>query len=463
MPHASTRPEPPGWHNAAVPTRKPPDEPAIASTSLSRHGMGAVLAATVFAAISGYVVLLLAGRQLGASGYAAFTVYWGLFFTFVGITNGLMQESTRAVSAEEAAQLAPGSAGSGARAARPGHVTRPALVAAVVGLAMAALIAVTSPLWASRVLEGHEVIGVAVLAISVWTVAVQSTLWGLAAGRGRWLLYACGMTADAALRLIVAVWAVIAGYGIIAFVFATVAGAVSWVLLTGTSSGRVTLGRRVHEAPRVFVRRSLQAMAASAATSVLIVGFPVLLAGTESSDLGDTGGSLLFAVTVTRAPLLTPLTSFQSAIIVYFVERRAALLRALAVPLGAVSAVGAVGAALAWWIGPPLIRLVGEGFDMSGGALAALVGGAVSTAALMLTGCATLASDQHRAYATGWWAATGTAIVILLLPMGITSGTVTALVVGPLVGIVVHLTAALNTARRGAVSAADYISDTLPG
>src|SRR5699024_2612617 len=128
------------------------------------------------------------------------------------------QESTRAVSAEEAARLDPGP-----RAGRPhtpapssglaGRVTRPALVAAGVGLAMAALIAVSSPRWASRVLEGHEVIGVAVLAVSVWTVAIQSTLWGLAAGRGRWLLYSCGMAADAALRLAVAVWAVVAGYG----------------------------------------------------------------------------------------------------------------------------------------------------------------------------------------------------------------------------------------------------------
>src|SRR5699024_3544315 len=99
---------------------------------------------------------------------------------------------------------------------------------------------------------------------------------------------------------------------------------------------------------------------------------------------------LLFAVTVTRAPLLVPLNFSQSAIIVYFVERRATLLRALSLPLAAIAGVGAVGAALAWWIGPPLIRLVGEGFDMSGGALAALVAGAVATALLLLTGSAVL-------------------------------------------------------------------------
>lgn len=450
------------WQNAAVPTPRLDDDAAPAADSpaptsaLSRRGMAAVLAATVFAAASGYVVMLLAGRQLGASGYADFTVYWALFFTFVGITNGLMQESTRAVSAEEAARVT-------GRPAPPGdacRTTRPAVLAAVLGLVLALLIVVTSPLWASRVLAGHEVLGVAVLAVSVWTVAVQSTLWGLAAGRGRWVLYACGMAADAALRLAVAVWAVAAGHGIVAFVFATVAGAVSWLLLMGSGSGRRTLARRVRVPRPVFLRRTLQAMAASAATSVLIVGFPVLLAGTESADLGDTAGSLLFAVTITRAPLLVPLTSFQSAIIVFFVERRAALLRALALPLSAVAAVGAVGAALAWWIGPPLIRLVGEGFDMSGGALAALVGGAVATAALLLTGCAALAGEQHRAYASGWWVATGIAVVLLALPLDLTLRTVTALVVGPLAGVAVHLWAALTAVRRRPVRASDYITDT---
>lgn len=451
-------------------------------SSLTRRGMGVVLAATVFAAASGYAVMLLAGRQLGAAGYADFTVYWALFFTFVGITNGLMQESTRAVSSESRetdfeyvgstdgpvtggpAAGKPATANPGTEPERPtaaGPETRPAVVAACVGLLMAVLIVVTSPLWATRVLPDHEVLGVAVLAVSVWTVAVQSTMWGLAAGRGRWALYACGMAADAALRLIIAVVAVTQGYGIVAFVFATVAGAVSWMLLTATSSGRATLGKRVRVPVRSFLRGSAHAMTAAAATSVLIVGFPVLLAGTDSSDLGAEAGSLLFAVTITRAPLLVPLTSFQSAIIVYFVERRRTILRALALPVSGVMVVGVIGAGLAAWIGPPLIRLVGEGFDMNGGALAALTVGSATTAALMLTGCATLAAERHRAYAAGWWVATGLAVIMLAMPMGLTERAVTALVVGPLAGVVVHVWAALSAARRRPVRASDYVAGTV--
>ena len=136
---------------------------------------------------------------------------------------------------------------------------------------------------------------------------------------------------------------------------------------------------------------------------------------------------LIFAVTITRAPLLVPLTSFQSAIVVYFLERRTRLLRAIALPVGAVSAIGLLGAGLAWLIGPPLIRLVGSGFDITGGAAAALTVGATSTAILMLTGCATLANEEHRAYSLGWWVGTACAVGLLSLPIGLTERTAAAL------------------------------------
>src|SRR5699024_6992768 len=274
-----------------------------------------------------------------------------------------------------------------------------ALHAAAVGLVLAVLVAATSPLWSSRVIPDHRVLGVAAMAVSVWTVTIQTTLWGIVAGRGRWPLFAVARSVDAALRLAVAVWAIVAGYGMAAFIVATVIGAVSWMLLMPADSARGSLAWRLRVHRSVFRRRTMHAMAAAAATSVLIVGFPLLLSSTAEHELGAEAGSLLFAVTVTRAPLLMPLNFSQSALIVYFVERREALIKALGLPLAAVAAVGVVGSILAWLIGPPLIRLVGEGFDMGGGALAALVGGAVATALLLLTGCAALAAERHRAYA----------------------------------------------------------------
>lgn len=376
--------------------------------------------------------MLLAGRHLGAAGYATFTVFWGLFFMFVGIASGLMQESTRAVSTQPAPDGA-----------------APIRSAFWVGGAMAALIVASSPLWATLVLADDPILGVAVLAVSTWLVVAQTTLWGLLAGSGRWSLYSAAIALDAAIRLSVAIAAVVSGYAVLGFVFATVSGVTTWLLLTALSPGaRAALRLRADVPPREFLRRTLLAMSASAATSVLVVGFPVLLALTAGGNLTDEAGSLLFAVTITRAPLLVPLTSFQSAIIIYFLERRAHLARSLAALTAAVAAIGLTGAALAWWIGPPLIRMVGDGFDITGGAAAALTCGAVATAILMLTGAATLADESHRAYSLGWWTATIIAVVILLLPIGLTERTATALIVGPLAGVCVHLVAVIFAARE---------------
>lgn len=407
---------------------------APADSSLAKKGMARLLMATVFAAASGYIVMLLAGRHLGAAGYATFTVFWGLFFMFVGISNGLMQETTRAVGDRAHQHVRDGAS--------------PARTALWVGAAMAALIVATSPLWATVVLPGDPVLGVVVLAVSTWSVVAQCTLWGLLAGAGRWGLYSIAMALDALFRLVVAVVAVLAGYEVLGFIFATVAGVLSWLpLLAVSSTARGALRMRADVPPREFLRRVGLAMSATAATSVLVVGFPVLLALTSGGDLTDEAGSLLFAVSITRAPLLVPLTSFQSAIVIYFLERREHLLRALALPGAAVVAIGGAGAALAWWIGPPLIRLVGDGFDISGGAAAALTVGAVATALLMLTGCAALANETHRAYSLGWWVATVIAIGMLVLPIGLTERTAAALIVGPLVGVTVHLAAVLIATR----------------
>lgn len=407
---------------------------APADSSLAKKGMARLLMATVFAAASGYIVMLLAGRHLGAAGYATFTVFWGLFFMFVGIANGLMQETTRAVGDRTGVHARDGAA--------------PARAALWVGAAMAALIVASSPLWATVVLPGNPALGVAVLAVSTWSVVAQCTLWGLLAGAGRWGLYSVAMALDALFRLVVALVAVLNGYAVLGFVFATVAGVLSWLPMVALSAdARGALRLRADVPQREFLRRVGLAMSATAATSVLVVGFPVLLALTSGGDLTDEAGSLLFAVSITRAPLLVPLTSFQSAIIIYFVERRARLLRALLLPASAVAALGGVGAALAWWLGPPLIRLVGDGFDISGGAAAALTFGAVATAMLMLTGCAALSDEAHRAYSLGWWTATVIAVAMLLLPLGLTERTSAALIVGPLVGVGVHLAAMLIATR----------------
>ena len=186
-------------------------------------------------------------------------------------------------------------------------------------------------------------------------------------------------------------------------------------------------------------------MAASGSTAVLITGFPTLVKLTNPDTTGQavTAAAVIYAVTLTRAPLLVPLQQFQSAIIVRFVQGDRSPWNALAGPLAIVWAVGLVGSGLAWLIGPWLFEVIlrQEIFAVPGSLLAALTLGATATATLMVTGCATIAYDRHGLYLAGWVVATVVAVAILMGPWELATGAALALIIGPLVGLVVHLVA----------------------
>jgi hypothetical protein len=169
------------------------------------------------------------------------------------------------------------------------------------------------------------------------------------------------------------------------------------------------------------------------------MGFPVLLKAT-SGDLGAKGGVVILAVTLTRAPLLVPLTAMQGNLIAHFVDQGGARLRALITPAAVVIGLGLSGVVLAGVFGPWLLR---EAFGAEYRADSALLGGlttaAVAIALLTLTGAAAVAAALHRAYSLGWVSATVASALLLLLPLGLETRTVIALLCGPLVGIAVHL------------------------
>jgi hypothetical protein len=50
-----------------------------------------------------------------------------------------------------------------------------------------------------------------------------------------------------------------------------------------------------------------------------------------------------------------------------------------------------------------------------------------------------VAAALHRAYSAGWIGATLASMLLLLLPVGLETRTVVALLCGPMVGIAVHL------------------------
>lgn len=410
---------------------------AVSATAgpAARGSVARVGLATAITAVCGYAVLYLAARRLEPVGFSLFGVFWGAFGLVTGAANGLLQESTREVRA-----LRPGNAV--AVGSHPRSRTRPMRVAAGVGVAAAAVIAGTSPLWAPHVFSAERPLSVALLSLGLAGFCLHATLLGMLAGDGRWSLYGSLMVTDAVIRVAVAVAAFLLGWGLVGFLWATVAGAVAWLLLLAASATARGVARlQTAGGVAAFLRGAAHSIAAAGASAILVMGFPVLLKAT-SGELGAAGGVVILAVTLTRAPLLVPMTAMQGNLIAYFVDHRSARLRALLAPATLIGAVGAVGVVAAYLIGPWLMRAgFGADYRTSGALLALLTAAAVSIALLTLTGAATVAAALHRSYALGWVGATAAAALLLCLPLGLETRTVVALLCGPLVGIAVHLSA----------------------
>lgn len=421
-------------------------EPASDPERRAGGGMRALTAATLFAAASGYLVMLIAGRALGPADYPLFATYWGAFFALGGVANGLMQESTRAVRSARAVAGGPALSGRRVRLLPAGLS---------LGLVLALAVAVSAPAWPSLGLPVYSGAGVAIMAFGILGFTLQAATAGALSGSEQWRLYGVLLAIDAALRLVVAGTAWWLGSAGLGFALATVVGTLTWALLVACSPAtRTALASAVDVGRGLFWRNTGAAMLASAGTSALVTGFPVFVTATaRPADPAPLIGAVILAITLTRAPLLVPLTSFQSAIIVYFVQRRSRGPRALAGPLGLVAVIGVVGAGAAWLVGPWLIRvLFGAEFVLPGVVLAALTAASVGTAALMVTGNAALSFDHHVLYNCGWWLAVVAAAGLLLaVPAPLDDRVAIALLAGPGLGVLVHvigLVVVTRVARR---------------
>jgi O-antigen/teichoic acid export membrane protein len=389
-----------------------------------------VATATVLTALCGYVVVYLAARDLAPAGFSIFAVFWGAFGLVTGAANGLLQETTREVRA------------AGYLDVLPARRTHPLPVAGMLGIGAALLIAGSSPLWSGRVFAEAHWLSVGLLSVGLAGFCLHAALLGMLAGTNRWTQYGALMVTDAVIRVAVAVTTFVIGWGLVGFLWATVAGAGAWLIMIVVSPATRAAARLLTPGgTATFLRGAAHSITAAGASAILVMGFPVLLKST-ANQLGAEGGVVILAVTLTRAPLLVPLTAMQGNLIAHFVDARTERLRALIAPATLVGGIGTLGVLAAGLIGPWLLRVgFGPDYHVGGALLAWLTAAAVAIAMLTLTGAAAVAAALHRAYALGWVGATVASTLLLLLPLPLETRTVVALLCGPLVGIGVHLAA----------------------
>jgi O-antigen/teichoic acid export membrane protein len=403
---------------------------AASTGPIARSSVARVGTATAVTALCGYAVVYLAARDLAPAGFSVFAVFWGAFGLVTGAANGLLQETTREVRSARYTGIV------------AGRRTHPVRVASLVGVGAALVIAGSSPLWSRPVFADARWLSVGLLSIGLAGFCLHATLLGMLAGANHWTQYGALMVTDAVIRVAVAAATFVVGWGLIGFLWATVAGAVAWLIMIAASpTARAAARLLTPGGTATFLRGVAHSITAAGASAILVMGFPVLLKVT-SSELGAQGGVVILAVTLTRAPLLVPLTAMQGNLIAHFVDERTARLRALIAPAVLVGGIGAVGVVAAGLLGPWLLRVgFGPDYHAASALLAWLTAAAVAIALLTLTGAAAVAAALHRAYALGWVGATVASTLLLLLPLPLETRTVVALLCGPVVGIGVHLAA----------------------
>lgn len=381
-----------------------------------------VLGASLVSGMSGYLALILAARTLSPADNAEFLVFWAAVFALYGVLIGVTTETTRAVTTTRDSRDA---------------TTRLLPVVVGFGLTLVAVAALSGLAWAPFVLGVHWVPLLGATTLGSALFAVHVAVSGVASGRGAWSGYSLLVAGETASRLVLFVVVALTVASVTGFAVASALASGFWLLATLSSRRyRDLWNQRVDADVRGLVRRLVASCSAAGVSAMVLVGYPVLLRVTTPDDVFAGAAPLVLAVSLCRAPLLVPLGAYQNVVVARVAAHGA---RALVPVLLGVAGVTAVGALAAWPLGPWALRLVNPDYHVDGSVFAGLVLGAGLVAVLTMTGAAAVGLDHHRVYLAGWIAATVTTLGVLLVPGTLEARVVTSLVVGPAVGVVVHL------------------------
>jgi len=398
-----------------------------------------VSVAAVAAALSTLLITIIAARALthgdDASRYSEFIVFWSLLFWCYGIVVGIQQEATRSVRARAVRRREGGA--------------RVLLVALALGSVVAVVVGVSAPLWSDHVLPLSSWVGAIVVAIGSVLYALYAGAVGSAGGTEDWGAYAGLMSLDALGRLALVGLAAVLGAGLVGIEVASVVISAAAVLVLLVPRLRTVRTARADRGFWPAVGASAYAMASSTASALLVVGYPVLVSLVVRNAAPGELAATMTVVQLTRAPIMMPLLAFQSVAVAAFVGKEHPMLRDLAKPVGLVVVVGIVGAPLAAWLGPWLLRLLyGSVYVVGSTTFAVLVLAAVAMAMLTLTGTLALAVEGHRGYMAGWIAAVVAAVLLLMLPFSLDAVVSLSLGLAPFFGMAIHVVTVIRRLRE---------------
>lgn len=401
---------------------------------ISRRDASLLSVASIIAGLSSLLAMFVVARTVTASQYADFLLFWACIFVVFGMINGIQNESTRAASY---ASLKGSSSDH-----KDANVL---LVALVTGLSVAGLIVLITWVAVTAGASDELVHPLLIVAFAAAVFSGQAAIAGSAAGTGNWLVASGILSGDAIIRTAaVTVVALISG-DLFSIEVAVAAGVVTWLVMLAVWPPTRAVARQYADVGMSRLARNfVLSMLSSTATAVLVVGFPILMRVSSTSEEYATLGALLLTVSLTRAPIMMPLFAFQGVALKYFVESAQASRRRYLIPVLIILGVGIIGGVAAFFVGPWVLQLFNPEFILPQWAYFGLTFDAAIFAVLTVTGMANLARNQHVVFAVGWVVATLVTVAFLFVPLDGTTRSVLALLIGPLVGMLIHFLALIG-------------------
>lgn len=382
-----------------------------------------IAVASAVAGIGGYVITTIVARGLGETGYSVFALFWAALYLVIGALAGVQQEVARATRPDPDPDGA-----------------RPLTLAVVLATSVLVLLSSTAPLWGPLAFPAEPTLALPVAvgcATYIFVAVFSGGLYGLAL----WRPLAVVIVLDVALRLGGIGAGLALGADATALAWLTVAPFAPVAAVAVLGAGRRVINARLDVRFGAALGNIGRTVAAAAATAVLVSGFPLLIGLSAHNVSAASLSALIFALTLTRAPLVVSALALQSYLVVHFRDR-ADVARRLTLYCGIIVATAGVFSLAVLVLGEPVFLLLTAwgGFALSGAQLALLVLSSVPTAVLAVVGSAVLARSAHTAYSLSWILSAIVAMLLLfLLPVDLLTRVLLALSLGPLVGLAVLL------------------------
>ncbi len=397
-----------------------------------------VLLATVLAGGVAYVVQLLApGLLRNDEKYIAFSVLWSAIYLGVSALSGVQQEFSRATHARRTDATGRGS-------------SRVILVVfAVLGLGAAAAALVIAFIVAPRSVAVSPLTLLPPIVLALVGYLALAMLSGMLAGLHRWPTIAAVTIFDAVLRAAVLIMGFTAGWNILALTYA-IAAPFGLAALGGLLLLRAELRKTVRfdAGPKELITNALTTVGGAVAMGAVISGLPLVIGVTMPHAPAAWLAGALFAIMLTRAPIVTPAIALQSFIVATFRGPGEATPQTVsrgAVMKGIFAIVGVAALAIiAALIGPALVRWLSGGSEVDSQLMFVIVLSAFLAAALSSTAALLIARSRHALSALGWAATAVLTVLCLLIPIAPEPRLILALLVPPAVGLGIHVTGLLR-------------------